>query len=376
VSRLYFTVPQTPLGLQATIETHNPFYVNSDAVLTTQCSHGVDPYLYIYFLPVQQINIIATRASSKLQPQYFQPFDEYIKSITTIPANIHSLSIKTNIPMEQVPHQHGQALGQPVQTSVHRADSSHEQHYADGMQDRLPDMRPESQHVRRAGSNPNRKVSVYEDVIFTHAEDRPSWAARIDGDTQPAQLSQYAPTPHANQSTYPLELASSHDSDFGWDEDTLEDHAQRTHSHWSTQSICSSDDTLTSPDLTNSTKSALTAANLHLNEHLEAQFAPPLSPHDSSLSPARIRYINRYGHVQPDENTFNTQYRSAHELIPVGRRFQSHARGNRDSMSFIEGGKLDNNVDQLLLHNVERQHEGISGYFRQLARRARAWMRW
>jgi hypothetical protein len=91
---LYFTVPQTPLGLQATIETHNPFYVNSDAVLTTQCSHGVDPYMYIYFLPVQQINIIATRASSKLQPQYFQPFDEYIKSITTIPANIHSLSIK------------------------------------------------------------------------------------------------------------------------------------------------------------------------------------------------------------------------------------------------------------------------------------------
>jgi hypothetical protein len=270
--------------------------------------------------------------------------------------------------MEQVSH-----LGQAEQTSVHRADSHHEQRHADGIQDQRTYMRSGSQHVVRAGSNPNRKVSAHHDLIFTYVEDRPSWAACTDEVEEPelAQSSRYAHTAYTDEATNLSEPASPHDSDFGWDENTTDDHEQYEHSHWSTQSISSSHNTPITQSHTDSKIPALTTANLHL----EAQYAPRPSPHDSCLTLAQVRHINRYGHATPDENIFDTQYMSTHELIPVRQRFQAHTSGNRDSMSFIEGGELDNNVDQSLLRHVQRQHEGISGHFIQLARRARAWTR-
>jgi hypothetical protein len=276
--------------------------------------------------------------------------------------------------MEQVPYQHDYASDQPAQTSVHRADSHHKRHHVDDMQDRLPHLRLKSQHARCAGSNPNRRVSVYKDVMFTYAEDRPAW---VDHTSEDTQFARHAHIPVSHGSRY-SELPYPHDSVLSLNDNTPDDHTQSVHSHWSTQSISSSCDTCTTLNPTNST-TPLTATTLHLNNLVESQqniSAPPAPPQDFSLDPSQIRHINRYGHVQPDENTFDTQYKSAHEAIPVGQRGQSCARGNRDSMSFINGDQLNDNVAPSLLHQVERPNEGISGHFRQLARRVSGWRGW
>jgi hypothetical protein len=275
---------------------------------------------------------------------------------------------------KRVAHQHGRAPSQLVHTSIHRADSHHELHPADSMQDRVAYTHLEPQHVERAASHPNFSNFIIDAVIYSPIPDGPDSVESMSEDTQRTEPFYHALTTHSNQSAYLSEHSSTLGSGYGLDKHVPAEYRQSEHSHLHTQPYSFSSET--HPATSHTSRNTLTAANLHLKSFVEAQHTTPpptSSPHNPSLSPAQIRYINRYGYPEQEEDNFDfTRYLSAHELFPIEQRphLYPHTRNiNRDSMTFIDGGLLDNDVAPPLLKHVERPYTNVSGHLKQIARR-------
>jgi hypothetical protein len=275
------------------------------------------------------------------------------------------------MPTNRASYQTDQVSSQPGQTSVRRVDSHHERQHSKDMHDQTQCICLEPQHTQRADPNPNQDCFLYDAVMYPRISAEPVSIENMAEDHQRVQPSQHTHTTDARHSAYHFESPSTYDSAHALDEDALDDYPRSDHSSRHTHPSSSSNETHSPPtNISNHTSShSLTAANLHLNTILHAaQPTPPLPP-SPHLTAAQIRYVNRYGNTQHDESTFaTTHFRSAHEVIPIDQRLHFRTR-KCDSISFIDGSLLNNDVRPELLKYVERPCRNVAGQLKDIARR-------
>jgi hypothetical protein len=275
------------------------------------------------------------------------------------------------MPTNRASYQNDQVSSQPGQTSVRRVDSHHEQQHSEDMHDQTQCIRLEPQHSQRADPNPNQDCFLYDAVMYPRISAEPVSIEDIAEDHQRVQPSQHTHATDAHQSAYHFQPPSTYDSAYGSNEDALDDYQKSEDFSRHTHPSSSSNEPHSPPtNISNHTSShSLTATNLHRNTLLHAAQPTPPPPPSPYLTPAQIRYVNRYGNIQHDESTFfTTHFLSAHEVIPIDQRLHFRTR-NHDSMSFIDGGLLNNDVRPELLKYVERPYEDVAGHLKDIARR-------
>jgi hypothetical protein len=275
----------------------------------------------------------------------------------------------------QASHRQNQVSGQPEHTPFRRADSHHEQHHSVDMHDSNDDSAPVFLRVGSAGSNQNRNCFLYAGVVYTHIPDKVRSVEGASGDYQRTQPSRHA---HTSQSAYHPEPSSTHDSVYGSHDDAPHEQEGSEHTRWPAYPSSSSDETHPAPsDLSDDTPSEfpLTAENLERNVLLEAQHpaqnATPL--HAPHLTPMQVLCTNQYGNAQHDESIFDTTcYHSPDEVLSIDQRIRytrQCTHSDCDSMIFIEGGLLNDDIRPELLRHVEQRHENVAGHFKNAARR-------
>jgi hypothetical protein len=308
--------------------------------------------------PSQLAHTLVTNASSS---------PHIIQSLTINLSKIRSLDINFDMSSHQASHQQSQVSGQPEHTPARRADSHHEQHDSVDIDDSNEESARVIQHVGRSGSNRNRSCPPYDGVIYMPIPDEPVSIEGESGDFRNTQSSRHSHTTDLGRSTYQHE-----DSGYGSHDDVPHEYHTSLQSHWPTYPPASSDETYPGPSDGNDDKSSklpLTAANVHRNALLSAAHPTPSSPLSPHLTPIQVRCTNRHGNARHDESTFDTlQYLPADVIISVNPRLHSRPR-NRDSISFIEGGLLNDNVRPELMRHIERPYENVSGHLKEVARR-------